>query len=77
MSEEHTDPSSGLKNELSKKPVLSRWQEELRIACCYIPEDSTLHNHHCENLKCGKDLHKSGHKIFIKYGQKSRSNSKY
>jgi hypothetical protein len=18
---------------------------------CYIPEDSTLHNHHCENLK--------------------------
>jgi hypothetical protein len=38
--------SSGSKNTPSKKSARSKWQAER-----YIPEDITLHNHRCENLK--------------------------
>jgi hypothetical protein len=41
-------PSSGPKNKPSKKPASVDVQ---RTARCYILEDSTLHNHCCENLK--------------------------
>jgi hypothetical protein len=28
-----------------------------RTTCCYIPEDNTLHNHSCEDLKPYKTIH--------------------
>jgi hypothetical protein len=41
---------------LARNQRESRWQAETsvdfqRTTWRYIPEDSTLHNHHCENLK--------------------------
>jgi hypothetical protein len=63
VSEEQKSPSSsGLKNKPSKEPELGRWQERLyvppkrllnyqRTARRYIPEDRTLHNHLCEDLR--------------------------
>jgi hypothetical protein len=51
-------PSSGSKNKPSEKPA---WKQVASRARHHIPEDSTLHNHRCENLKsyiiCSMLLH--------------------
>jgi hypothetical protein len=46
--------SSGSKNEASKKPTWSKWEEGLFLLLAssrYIPEYRSLHNHRCENLR--------------------------
>jgi hypothetical protein len=63
-----SSPSSGSKNKPIKKPV---WKQvasrpQLRTTQNYIPEDRTLRNQCCENLKCFIPLiHRESFKSFL------------